>query len=169
MPNWRIAIFRRCGRGIWWEGEAPAEPIAVPVEHNWLGRSLALPKIADAFCVIRLHSAGMLKLSWISITSGIFAFLLAAMMINHGLVNSWMPVGPGLTLDESLVEVIVRKTERVSAAFIKELLRRITQYSLERDDTGTVAATDVDHALDEMLFRGGLLNLKLLGAGGTTA
>ncbi len=43
----------------------------------------------------------MLKLSWISITSGIIAFLLAAMMINHGLVNSWMPVGPGLTLDES--------------------------------------------------------------------
>ena len=31
----------------------------------------------------------------------IVAFLLAASMVNHGLVNSNLPVGPGLTLDES--------------------------------------------------------------------
>ena len=43
----------------------------------------------------------MFKVSWISIICGITAFLLAATMINHGLVDSWMPAGPGLTLDES--------------------------------------------------------------------
>jgi len=43
----------------------------------------------------------MFKVSRISIICGIIAFLLAAMMINHGLVDSWMPAGPGLTLDES--------------------------------------------------------------------
>ena len=43
----------------------------------------------------------MFKVSWISISSGVIAFVLAALMINHGLVNSRMPSGPGLTLDES--------------------------------------------------------------------
>lgn len=88
---------------------------------------------------------------------------------DEGRTNLVRLYSQGLTLDDSLVEVIVRKTDRVSAAFIKELLRRITQYSLERNDTGTVVATDVESALDEMLFRGGMLNLKLLGASGTTA
>jgi len=43
----------------------------------------------------------MFRVSFISCAAFILAFLLAAMMINHGLMNSRLPAGPGLTLDES--------------------------------------------------------------------
>lgn len=74
----------------------------------------------------------------------------------------------GFALPPDLVKEIVRRTGGVSAAFIKELLRRIVQFHIEREGT-EVNATDVDLALDEMLFSGGSLNLKLLGAGTLTA
>jgi hypothetical protein len=54
----------------------------------------------------------------------------------------------------------------VSAAFIKELMRRATQFALERAQDARVAATDVELALDELLFSGGRLNAALLGATG---
>jgi hypothetical protein len=54
----------------------------------------------------------------------------------------------------------------VSAAFIKELMRRAVQFHLERDSSPQIAWADVQHALDEMLVAGGSLNLKLLGATG---
>ena len=60
----------------------------------------------------------------------------------------------------------MRKTEKVSAAFIKELMRRSVQFQLERDGDGCLLLADVENALDEMLIRGGSLNLKLLGAEG---
>ncbi|HND52854.1 MAG TPA: AAA family ATPase [Pirellulaceae bacterium] len=69
-----------------------------------------------------------------------------------------------LTLDPEIIASIVRRTANVSAAFIKELMRRILQFHLERGDDGPITAPDVDLALEEMLFRGGPLNLKLLGA-----
>ncbi len=37
-----------------------------------------------------------------SAVAAVVAFVLAAVMVNHGLVNSRLPVGPGLTLDESI-------------------------------------------------------------------
>ncbi len=69
--------------------------------------------------------------------------------------------------DEIIAE-IVRRTEGVSPAFIKELMRRSVQFHLERngDGAGTINQQDVDCALDEMLISGGGLNLKLLGATG---
>jgi len=67
-------------------------------------------------------------------------------------------------LPESLVDTIVGRTERVSAAFIKELMRRSVQFHLERNGTDTITLADVEAALEEMLFSGGTLNLKLLGA-----
>ena len=59
---------------------------------------------------------------------------------------------------------IVRRTKGVSAAFIKELMRRIVQFHIERNSDSEIDRDDVDSALDEMLFSGGKLNLKLLGA-----
>ena len=70
----------------------------------------------------------------------------------------------GITLSEDGVVDITKRTEGVSASFIKELLRRIVQFHIESDGTGTITQTDIDKALDEMLFQGGMLNLKLLGA-----
>jgi len=57
----------------------------------------------------------------------------------------------------------VYRTEGASAAFIKELMRRTAQYHLEADGGRPLEAADVEAALDEILFTGGSLNLKLLG------
>ncbi|MFO1045649.1 MAG: ATP-binding protein [Planctomycetaceae bacterium] len=70
----------------------------------------------------------------------------------------------GVSLSDDLVKEIARRTDGVSAAFIKELLRRIVQFYIERQGS-EIDTRDVDMALEEMLFRGGALNLKLLGAG----
>jgi ATP-dependent 26S proteasome regulatory subunit len=71
--------------------------------------------------------------------------------------------GLGSELSDELVRLIVGRTENVSAAFIKELMRRSVQFQLERDGARQVEATDVENALDEMLFSGGSLNVTLLG------
>jgi ATP-dependent Clp protease adapter protein ClpS len=71
--------------------------------------------------------------------------------------------GKGLPVDDAIVAEAVRRTEGVSAAFIKELMRRIAQSSLARDGGNTVTSGDIDEALDDMLFSGGRLNVKLLG------
>jgi hypothetical protein len=73
----------------------------------------------------------------------------------------------GLKLADALVAEAVQRTEGVSAAFIKELMRRTAQAALARDG-GTkkvVQPTEADlgEALDDMLFSGGALNVKLLG------
>lgn len=70
----------------------------------------------------------------------------------------------GVIVKDAVIEEILRRTEGVSAAFIKELMRRAVQFHVERDGTGEVSIEDVTNALDEMLVTGGSLNLKLLGA-----
>jgi hypothetical protein len=64
--------------------------------------------------------------------------------------------------DETLQEIAV-KTKKVSAAFIKELMRRSAQFYVERGSSGNLSCEEIDEALHEMLFVGGLLNVKLLG------
>jgi ATP-dependent 26S proteasome regulatory subunit len=73
----------------------------------------------------------------------------------------------GLQVTPEVADLIVHKTERSSAAFIKELMRRAAQYHLERGRAEPLAIEDLDQALDEMLFAGGSLNLKLLGSAAT--
>jgi ATP-dependent 26S proteasome regulatory subunit len=70
----------------------------------------------------------------------------------------------GVDVSDDVVGEIVKRTDRVSAAFIKELMRRAVQFHLEGNGTGRIELKDVENALDEMLFSGGSLNLKLLGA-----
>lgn len=70
----------------------------------------------------------------------------------------------GTTVSDVVMEEIVKRTEHVSAAFIKELMRRSVQFHIERNGTGEITSEDAINALDEMLVRGGSLNLKLLGA-----
>ncbi len=70
----------------------------------------------------------------------------------------------GVSLSDECVAEIVRRTNGVSAAFIKELMRRTVQFHIEQDGGGGITHEDIDSALDEMLFQGGSLNLKLLGA-----
>jgi len=70
----------------------------------------------------------------------------------------------GLSIDEALVERTVKRTRHASAAFIKELMRRAAQYYISDNGNGSLEQKHVDAALEEMLFSGGTLNLKLLGA-----
>jgi ATP-dependent Clp protease adapter protein ClpS len=71
--------------------------------------------------------------------------------------------GRGLPLGDAVVDEAARRSKGVSAAFIKELMRRIAQASIARDGGATVEADDISEALDDMLFAGGKLNVKLLG------
>jgi ATP-dependent 26S proteasome regulatory subunit len=71
--------------------------------------------------------------------------------------------GRGLPLGDAIVEEAAERTRGVSAAFIKELMRRIAQASIARDGGTTVETEDIGEALDDMLFAGGKLNVKLLG------
>jgi len=71
--------------------------------------------------------------------------------------------GRGLPLADAVVGEAAQRTKGVSAAFIKELMRRIAQASIARDGGATVVSGDISEALDDMLFTGGKLNVKLLG------
>ncbi len=70
----------------------------------------------------------------------------------------------GLPFSEEIVDLVVRRTERGSAAFIKELMRRTAQFHIQDGDHGPLRVDHVNDALEEMLFSGGSLNAKLLGA-----
>jgi hypothetical protein len=75
-----------------------------------------------------------------------------------------------LLISESVKELVVRRTDGVSAAFIKELMRRSAQSAVQRDGQGKEATReDVEGAIQEMLFDGGRLNAALLGAGASVS
>jgi hypothetical protein len=71
--------------------------------------------------------------------------------------------GRGLPLGDAVVGEAAQRTKGVSAALIKELMRRVAQASIARDGGTTVESGDIGEALDDMLFAGGKLNVKLLG------
>jgi hypothetical protein len=71
--------------------------------------------------------------------------------------------GKGLQLGQAVVDEAVRRTEGVSAAFIKEMMRRTAQASIERGGGQSITISDLRDAVDDMLFTGGKLNIKLLG------
>jgi hypothetical protein len=69
-----------------------------------------------------------------------------------------------MEISDDLLALIVRRTKGVSAAFIKELMRRSAQFQLENSGGKQLAQGAIDAALEEMLFAGGTLNRRLLGA-----
>jgi len=71
--------------------------------------------------------------------------------------------GKNLPLEDTVADEAVRRTAGVSAAFIKELMRRLAQASVARDGGTSVTSADLDEAIDDMLFTGGRLNARLLG------
>ncbi|MBI1916857.1 MAG: 26S protease regulatory subunit [Planctomycetes bacterium] len=73
----------------------------------------------------------------------------------------------GLRLELSDFEELVRRTEGVSGAFIRELLRKAAVFAAEEDGAGeTLVVRDphVEEALTELLVAGGVLTQSLLGA-----
>ena len=72
----------------------------------------------------------------------------------------------GLQIEPTILEAVVTRTKGVSAAFIRELMRRCAQFELENSGGKLLSQETVDAALQEMLFAGGSLNRKLLGGDG---
>lgn len=70
----------------------------------------------------------------------------------------------GMQLNETVADAIVSKTKGASAAFIKELMRRSAQFALLGSKDPILTLKSLDAALEEMVFIGGSLNLKILGA-----
>jgi len=68
-----------------------------------------------------------------------------------------------LAVSESLVAMIVDRTDGVSASFIKELMRRSLQFRLERNAGEQIELQDVEDALNELVTAGGRLNKRALG------
>jgi hypothetical protein len=75
----------------------------------------------------------------------------------------------GLNVSDELMGLIADRTKGVSAAFIKELMRRCAQFQLESPGGNVLAQPAVDAALEEMLFAGGALNRRLIGGEGVQA
>ncbi len=74
--------------------------------------------------------------------------------------------GRGARIPDMVFDHIVERTAGVSAAFLKELMRRSVQFALERTASPEIGTPDIESALDELLFSGGRLNAALLGATG---
>jgi hypothetical protein len=73
----------------------------------------------------------------------------------------------GLSMADDVMEALVRKTEKASPAFLKELMRRSAQIFIQDGERSPLRLAQVETALDEMLFSGGSLNVKLLGGAGS--
>lgn len=73
----------------------------------------------------------------------------------------------GLEVPPATLDLIVRRTEGASPAFIKELMRRSAQFQIEGHGGAVLEEAAVNSAIEEMVFTGGPLNLKLLGGPAT--
>lgn len=71
--------------------------------------------------------------------------------------------GGTLVIEPKAFEKLVERTEGVSAAFIKEIARRLAQQSISAGHSGKVDADDLEAVLEEMLSERDGLNLRLLG------
>ncbi len=56
---------------------------------------------------------------------------------------------PSIDISDDLIESTVNRTKGVSAAFLKELMRRSTQYAMQRNDAQNLIEADLDSALNE--------------------
>lgn len=68
-----------------------------------------------------------------------------------------------LQVADDLLKLVVLRTKGVSAAFIRELMRRCAQFQIETSAGDLLSQASLDSALEEMLFAGGSLNRRLLG------
>lgn len=75
--------------------------------------------------------------------------------------------GGALSIDNESFETLVERTAGVSAAFIKEIARRLAQQTISAGHPGQVKAEDLDAVLEEMLSERDGLSLRLLGGGAT--
>ena len=86
----------------------------------------------------------------------------------HGRAKLVRLYSRGTVVNDQVLQNIVKRTEGVTASFVKELMRRAAQCQLQKGahvENAEIDSSSIDQALDEMLFSGGSLNSKLLGGG----
>ncbi len=72
--------------------------------------------------------------------------------------------GQGLTLRLEHLPQLIDQTEGVSAAFIRELMRKAALFAADESDDMIVEDRHIEEALRELVFEGGELTKRLLGA-----
>ncbi len=72
--------------------------------------------------------------------------------------------GQGLTLHLEQLPQLIDQTEGVSAAFIRELMRKAALFAADESDDMIVEDRHIEEALHELVFEGGELTKRLLGA-----
>ena len=72
--------------------------------------------------------------------------------------------GQGLTLRLDQLPQLIDQTEGVSAAFIRELMRKAALFAADEGDELIVEDRHIEEALRELVFEGGELTKRLLGA-----
>src|SRR6266700_2757549 len=72
--------------------------------------------------------------------------------------------GQGLTLHLEQLPQLIDQTEGVSAAFIRELMRKAALFAADESDDMIVEDRHIEEALQELVFEGGELTKRLLGA-----
>jgi len=74
--------------------------------------------------------------------------------------------GQGLTLRLEHLPELLDQTEGVSATFIRELIRKAALFAADESDEMVVEDRHLEEALKELVFEGGELTKRLLGATG---
>jgi len=72
--------------------------------------------------------------------------------------------GQGLTLHLERLPQLIDQTEGVSGAFIRELMRKAALFTADESDDMIVEDRHIEEALRELVFDGGELTKRLLGA-----
>ena len=72
--------------------------------------------------------------------------------------------GQGLTLRLENLSQLIDQTEGVSATFIRELMRKAALFAADESDDMIVEDRHLEEALKELVFEGGELTKRLLGA-----
>lgn len=141
-----------------------------PCEESLLNKLLnemdGLREDADIFFILTTNRPEQLEAALASRPGRIDQAIEFPLPDEHGRRQLIRLYSRGLGVSDALAQTVTAKTEGVSAAFIKELMRRSAQFHLQAERAGDLRQEDVDNALEEMLFSGGSLNRTLLGASG---
>jgi cell division protease FtsH len=133
--------------------------------HSLLNEMDGLRRDADVFFILTTNRPRSLEAALASRPGRIDQAIEFPFPDDEGRAKLIRLYGRGLSISDEAVHDIVKRTENVSAAFIRELMRRAAQFRFERDEAATdTELADFHHALDELLVSGGSLHRRLLGA-----
>lgn len=143
------------------------EELAHPGQEMLLNKLLnemdGLREDADVLCILTTNRPDQLEPALAARPGRIDQAIAFPLPDDEGRAKLVRLYARGLELSAPLLAVIVRRTQGASPAFIKELMRRSAQFQFEQGDDPRLRPAAVDAAIEELVFTGGALNVKLLG------